>query len=285
MNTARFRAMGCDVVVAGGTHAEHREIERLFQHREQVFSRFIADSELNHVNASAGRVVAVSRLFADTLQVALDAVRESEGLVVPTEGASLEAAGYSVDFDMIRAREHAPRIDPGRDRPGGLIVWGRLVCVPPGIKLDLNGVVKALAIDDALATLSGDGFVSAGGDLATRGHLTVALPGGDAVLLRQGALATSGTTKRRWLRAGQVQHHLIDPRTGAPAMSPWAEVTACGSTCVGADVAAKGGFLLGEHGPEWLDDRGIPARFVSSAGTATLNLSWRCSMEQALTCT
>lgn len=136
---------------------------------------------------------------------------------------------------------------------------GRLLTVPPGVLLDLNGVVKAQAVDDALALLPGEGWVSAGGDLAARGELTVALPGGEAVRLVEGALATSGSSRRRWLRGGRVLHHLIDPFAGVPADTPWEQVTACGRTCVDADVAAKAGFVAG---PDWLEARGIPAWFV-----------------------
>ena len=50
----------------------------------------------------------------------------------------------------------------------------------------MNGVVKALAVDDALRLLSGPGFVSAGGDLAANAPIDVALPGGGAVRVVQG---------------------------------------------------------------------------------------------------
>jgi thiamine biosynthesis lipoprotein len=106
----------------------------------------------------------------------------------------------------------------------------------------------------------------------------VALPGGGSVRLVSGGLATSGRTKRRWLRGGEEQHHLIDPATGRPSASPWDEVTVCGATCLVADVAAKAAFLLGEEGPDWLDERGLPGRFVS-AGRARENASWRASVE------
>jgi thiamine biosynthesis lipoprotein len=281
MSDERFEAMGCQVVVGGGTPGEHRAIRRLFHKRELTFSRFIPQSELNGVNASAGRLVLVSRLFADTLGVALHAAEETGGLIDPTIGAALEAAGYTRDLSQLSPAPQPPEQPPGSSQ---LFALGRLVGLPPGAKLDLNGVVKSLAVDDALALVSGDGFVSAGGDLAARGELTVALPDGQAVSLRKGALATSGTTKRRWLRAGRVQHHLIDPRTGRPSTSPWAQVTACGATCLAADVAAKAGFLLGDGGPDWLDARGIPARFLAADWDVTTNDAWRRSMGEALEC-
>jgi thiamine biosynthesis lipoprotein len=91
----------------------------------------------------------------------------------------------------------------------------------------------------------------------------------------QGALATSGKTKRRWLRAGVWQHHLIDPRTGRPAQTPWEEVTVSAATCLQADAAAKAAFLLGEDGPEWLDRRGLAGRFLRADDKPLLNGSWQ----------
>jgi FAD:protein FMN transferase len=280
----RFESMGCEIVVAGATAQELGGIEELFAERDRVFSRFRPDSELSRANRAAGRLVAVSPLFAETLAVALRAARETEGLVDPTLGAALEAAGYDRDFASIAPVDESPKAG----RPGAwrsVLLIGRRVGLPRGLRLDLNGVVKSLAVDDALGLVSGPGFVSAGGDVAVRGEVTVALPDGDSVLLRQGALATSGSAKRRWVRNGQVQHHLIDPQSGRPSASPWEQVTACGASCLAADVAAKAGFLLGEDGPAWLDRRRIPARFLSPDGSVTANESWRRSMAGAVACT
>jgi thiamine biosynthesis lipoprotein ApbE len=280
----RFEAMDCEIVVGGATPAEHRTIERLFREREWVFSRFLPESELNRVNRSTGRLVSVSQLFADTLAIALRVAEQTEGLVEPTLGAALAAAGYTRDFSLLgNDREPAGVPKPGAWR--SVLVVGRRIGIPSAVQLDLNGVVKSLAVDDALGLLAGEGFISAGGDLAARGELNVALPDGGTVLLRRGALATSGSPRRHWLRGGELQHHLIDPGSGRPAETPWEQVTACGASCLAADVAAKAGFLLGERGPAWLDRRGIPARFLSPAGDVTVNEAWQRSMSEAVACT
>ena len=51
-------------------------------------------------------------------------------------------------------------------------------------------------------------------------------------------------------------------------------MTASGATCLAADIAAKTGFLLGERGPQWLDARGIPGRFVALDGEIVENEAW-----------
>ena len=109
--------------------------------------------------------------------------------------------------------------------------------------------------------------------MAANGPRDVELPGGGSVRLVAGGLATSGRTKRRWLRGGEEQHHLIDPATGRPSTSPWDEVSVCGGTCLAADVAAKAAFLLGAGGPDWLDERGLPGRFIAD-GAIHENASW-----------
>jgi thiamine biosynthesis lipoprotein len=89
-------------------------------------------------------------------------------------------------------------------------------------------------------------------------------------------MATSGTTRRRWRRAGQTQHHLIDPATGRPSDSIWTLVSVAAASCRDADVAAKAAFLLGDDGPAWLDERELPGRFVTTppAGVVT-NRTWQ----------
>jgi thiamine biosynthesis lipoprotein len=227
--------MGCDVVLAGG---DPRAVAAVFERWESTFSLFRESSELSRVNASPARSVVVSELFASALQVALDVAADTDGLVVPA-------------FGEVR-------------------LSGTLLARSPGVMIDLNGVVKALAVDEAAASLDGLGFVSCGGDLAVRGPVDVGLPGGGAVRVVEGGLATSGTATRG--------RHLVDPATGAPSESPWEQVTVSGASCLAADVAAKAAFLLGEEGPGWLDSRGVPGRFLAADGAIVCNEAWRGSL-------
>jgi thiamine biosynthesis lipoprotein len=279
----RFSAMGCEILVGGASDAERAAIERLFAERDQTFSRFLPDSELNGVNDAAGRPVRASPSFAAMLALALAAARETGGLVDPTLGSSLAAAGYDADFDSLCDDGNAPQVAALKNWRSVQLI-GRYVLAPSDAVLDLNGVVKGQTVDDALTLLSGKGFVSAGGDLATRGGTVVTLPGGGTLRLVRGALATSGSDRRRWSCGGRVQHHLIDPSTGEPSTSPWRQVTACALTCVGADVAAKAAFLLGESGPEWLDAAGVPGRFVAEDGSVHNNERWRTTIEREPAC-
>lgn len=242
----RFRSMGCEAVVAGGDPVE---VEAVLERWESTFSLHRHGSELSRVNRSPARVLAVSAFFARVLQVALDVAAETERLVDPTLGRGL---------DRVR-------------------LAGRMLMRPPGLALDLNGVVKSLAVDDAVSRLDGPGFVSVGGDLAVSGPTDVALPAGGAIRVVAGGLATSGTTSRG--------AHLVDTGTGRPSESCWEQVTASGATCLAADVAAKAGFLLGELGPEWLDERGIPGRFLGLDREVVANAAWAGATREVQACT
>jgi thiamine biosynthesis lipoprotein len=242
----RFRAMGCEVVTAGG---DPGSVAAVLERWEATFSLFRPESELSRVNRSRAHVLALSPLLAQGVEAALDAAAETEGLVDPT------LCG----------------------RWPEVVLSGRMLSRPAGLALDLNGVAKSLAVDEAVTTLPGPGFVSVGGDLAVHGPMDVALPGGGAVRVVTGGLATSGTASRG--------AHLVDAVTGRPSDSCWEQVTASGASCLAADVAAKVGFLLGERGPGWLDERRIPGRFVRGDGTAVENEAWAGSTREVPACT
>ncbi len=254
--------MGCEIVVGGATRHETTAVERLFEALEAALSRFRPGSDLERLNRSPSETTVVSPLLATALDDALRAAAATHGLFDPTIAAALEAAGYDRTFSEIEPGPAREAVPAGRWRE--IRLSGLLVRRPVGLRLDLNGVVKGRAVDDALALLEGEGFVSAGGDLAARGELVVALPGGDTVTLHAGALATSGVTTRAWQRdGGGSAHHLIDPATGAPADVRWSCVTVCAATCLAADVAAKTAFLLGDEGPAWIEQHGLQGRFLA----------------------
>jgi len=276
MSRNTFPAMGVEVVVGGAGPAGLDVVRRLFGEWDAIFSRFRNGSELNRVNGSRAEIVHVSETFARAVRAAVAAARATDGLVDPTIGAALLAAGYDRDFATLEP-DARPSGKPVRGSWRSVSLTGRLLARPPGTLLDLNGVVKGLVVDEALRLLPVGSLVSAGGDLATTGEAVVALPGGGSVRVAAGGLATSGKTRRRWLRGGMEQHHLIDPRTGRAARSRWDEVTVAASTCLTADLGARTAFLLSDEGPGWLDERGLPGRFL--VGDAVVeNDAWRLAL-------
>jgi len=265
-----FRAMGCEVALPYGVPVGL--VRALFEERDARFSRFRPSSELSRVNALPLGLTLVSGEFASMLNLSLDAARATDGLVTPTVGSAILAAGYDRDFDRLPP-------DVGAAVPAAIPSWHSISLHGGGLlrtetmQLDLNGVVKGKTVDDALE-IAGSGWVSAGGDVAALDPVVVGLPGGGTVALHGGGLATSSVAKRRWLAAGVPQNHLIDPRTGRPTDGPWRDVSVAASSCLIADVAAKAALLLGAAGPAWLDERRLAGRFVAHDGAVTLNETW-----------
>lgn len=69
------------------------------------------------------------------------------------------------------------------------------------------------------------------------------------------ALATSATGKRQWSHLGRRRHHLIDPRTQAPAETDVLSVTVAAQRTVLAEIFAKVALILGsEAGLSYLED-------------------------------
>jgi thiamine biosynthesis lipoprotein len=272
-----FRSMGCEVALPPGAPA--LEVRTLFLERDRRFSRFIELSELNRVNATPLGVTVLSEELASMLAIAIDAAHATGGLVTPAVGGAMLAAGYDRDFSLL-APDGEPVEPAAVPSVSSLSLRGRVLLRAAPVVLDLNGVVKGKTVDDALALL-GDGWVSAGGDIATTEQIVVGLPGGDTVMLERGGLATSSVAKRTWLRGGKRQHHLIDARNGEPARTCWRDVTVAAPTCLAADIAAKAALLLGEEGPLWLDERGLAGRFLDHRGTMVVNGIWSAAVPLA----
>ncbi len=284
--THSFPAMGTDVstIFPESQLAAIATVERLFTDWDATLSRFLPDSELAAVNASAGTQHQVGPLLFTAAQAALDAAQATDGLFDPLLARRLEDLGYDRTFDALPAQRtvpgHAREWHPGEWRSVVLDPVGRTVTLPAGTGLDLGGIAKGMAVDAALALLIEMGLpyaaVNAGGDLAIHGvppsaaAWNVAIDGGAhrLVSLRSGALATSSVQHRSWRVGGELRHHLIDPRTGMPAQTGLALVSVAAESCRQAEVAAKVALLLGPAaGSDFLERNGLSALLVTSRGS------------------
>jgi FAD:protein FMN transferase len=262
---------------------------------DEACSRFRHDSELARLNAAAGRPVPVSASLLEAVEVALRAAASTGGLVDPTVGRTLRLAGYDQTFELVRLRD----VRSFRARFASVPGWRQVeldaeqgtVRIPADAELDLGATAKALAADRsaaAAAAVAGGVLVSLGGDVAFAGEPPVGgwririaddhaapLDGpGPVVSIRSGGLASSGTAVRRW-RAGRVElHHIVDPRSGRPARSPWRTVSVAAGSCVDANVASTAAVVLGAAAPGWLASRRLPARLVGAAGAVVCVAGW-----------
>jgi thiamine biosynthesis lipoprotein len=263
-----FRAMNTDVLILAGGMPQPALLdgaERLFRSSEARFSRFLADSELCALNRGAGSDVPVSPEMLRILDRAAAMHRRTGGIFDPAILPGLEAAGYDRSFERVERDGPAGPQPPAH---AGSFADLRIdhargtVRAPLGLRIDLGGIGKGFTVDAAADLLrpGGNALVDAGGDIRAFGGG----PDGDGwligvsdplqparlldqVWLQDAALATSTTAARRWLRGGTLQHHIIDPRTGAPAESDAVSVTVLAASAVEAEVLAKAALVLG-HG-------------------------------------
>ena len=113
-----FRAIGCtnSVLTTDATTLEAAAsvTEAMVDELDRVASRFRPNSEISRLTAAAAVAdvdVVVSELLGGCIEAALHAADITDGLVDPTVGQAVAAAGYDVDLDAVRAR--GPVTTPG----------------------------------------------------------------------------------------------------------------------------------------------------------------------------
>lgn len=267
-----FRAMNSNIVLAAGG-SDQNMIKRGFlvareyiRISEQRFTRFTDTSELADLNRSAGEWFQASPEMFTVLQAAKNMAIKTNGLFNPAILPALKQAGYDRSMDEIRnnpARTSRIEVLALVDfRTILLDTATRSVCLPEGMQIDLGGIAKGWIAEQTarqLAQYSQACAVSAGGDMfminlpQDEPDWLIGLedpmrPEHDLALLHvsPGALATSSITKRKWQHNGRAQHHLIDPRTGEPAITEWLSVTVWAEQAVEAEVYAKALLIGGQ---------------------------------------
>jgi thiamine biosynthesis lipoprotein len=226
------------------------------------------DSEVSRLNRSAhaGPVEVEPGLFG-LLQTAVALSRETNGAYDVTSGALSEAWGFvkgprrvpdELTLADARARtgSHHLRFDTER----------RTVAFDcQGIQINLGSIGKGYAIDRAVELIrahwwptpaivhggcsslfalgSPPGRLGGRWEVALRNPSDPATPLG-TLRLRNRALGTSGAAFQQFVVDGQVYGHIIDPRSGQPALGP-ASVTVLAPTSAMADALSTAFYLLG----------------------------------------
>ncbi len=257
-----------EAVAQAAATAGFAEIRRL----EELLSTWMPTSELSRVNAAAGvlpvhvsletltvvqRAVQAAEMtdggFNIAIGPAVDAWRVTEGQRIPTE-AELDALRPLVDLQAVHVDMQEQTI----------------FLEKTGMRIDVGGIGKGYAADQAIDALrragAVAGVVALSGDIKTFGRL----PGGKmfpvgiqhprqdgAVLawidLQDEAISTAGDYERFFEREGVRYHHILDPRTLQPARS-CQSVTVIAREGVWADGLDTGIFVMGpERGMELVE--------------------------------
>ncbi len=263
--------MGVDfklVFYAADADAANRAAAAAFARIEQlngILSDYLPDSELSRLSNSARhqQPVAVSDDLWTVLRHAQQLAERTHGAFdvtvgpytslwrrakrrkeLPTAGR-LAAARAAVGFEFLRLDE--------KTRTAKLL--------RPGMRLDLGGIAKGYAADEALRVLCQHGIrrglVDGSGDIAigepppgqSGWRIGIAPLERDAapsryLLLARQAIATSGDAWQHVEIDGVRYSHIIDPKTGLGLTTP-SSVTVVARNCTTADSLASAVSVLG----------------------------------------
>ena len=222
------------------------------------------ESQLTRINANGAPAVSVGPTVASLLSWAADAWELTGGIVNVTMLRERIAAERGEPTPRVRATERSWNLTLRNwQHEGHAHLLGGTLERPSSVQIDLDGVGKGWIADRAVSLLEGmleravaagrtppwvSCYINADGDLALRHRagasteVRIELPRSEEAtigsLTVRGAacgVATSGTGVHRW----GGRHHLIDPRTGAPAESGIAQATVVGTSAREAEAWAK----------------------------------------------
>ena len=226
------------------------------------------DSEVSRLNATAHLgPVEVERGLFGLLELAVAVSRETEGAYDVTAGALSEAWGFvkgpkrvpdeqTLADAQARTGSHHLRLDPELRT----VAFDR-----EGVRINLGSIGKGYAIDRAIDVIRGhwwptSALVHGGqsslyalgsppGQLGGRWEISLRNPFDPerplgTLRLRNRGLGTSGAAFQQFVVEGRVYGHLIDPRSGEPALGP-ASVTVVAPTAALADALSTAFYLLG----------------------------------------
>jgi thiamine biosynthesis lipoprotein len=257
------------VLYATGRPAAERAARAAFARISElndIMSDYDTDSELNRLSRTAGTGQAVS-VSPDLWRV----LEQSQALASRSGGAFDVTVGPCVSlWRKARREKKLPRPDL-LAKAVAATGWQKLQLdshsrtaklLVPEMKLDLGGIAKGYATDQALKTLRRHGItralVAGGGDMSagdpppgkTGWRIEVApldvtnAPPPRFVWLARAGLATSGDVFQRVEMAGVRYSHIVDPKTGV-GLTDHSLVTVIAPDCTTADGLATAVSVLG----------------------------------------
>jgi FAD:protein FMN transferase len=274
-----------------GIESAWRAVRAEFEAIEVEMSRFRDSSDLTRLNRAAGTglAVPVPRRLERALVAADRAHRMTDGRFDPRVLRDLEQIGYP----GAPLAEMDP--EPSRDADGRGPILRRAApgSVAVDEPVDLGGIGKGLALRWGTAIVERHGIdrfiLEAGGDLVARGagpdggtwlvgieNPAVATEPLVGIAIEDAAVATSSVRVRSWVHDGRPVHHLVDPRTRAPADAGLQAVTVLGPDPAWAEVWSKTLFVGGRAGiAREARERGLAAWWITDEGTVEMTAAAR----------
>lgn len=234
---------------------------------ERQFSRFLTDSELSKFNLQAGSRQTVSQAFLRLLTSAKKMGELTDGLYNPLILPSLQRAGYKGSWPRPEIAVAKLDFEARNNAQWSEIEMGdNWAFIPENTALDFGGIGKGYLLDQLARNLKKMGvdnyWLSLGGDILCAGYDVNGDPwrvaiqhakieGRSVAAVKNAgkklAVATSGITKRQGFSENGAWHHIIDPRSGKPAVTDLLTSSVCTDKATLADVAAKCLVIVGSH--------------------------------------
>ena len=238
--------------------AAAREINRL----EQELSRTVSASDVGRLNDSGSAVV--SEETAALLQRAAEYSEKTGGLFDMTVAPLVSLWGITTDSPRVPAESEIDALLPlvGSEH---VHIEGTAVSLDDGCAIDLGGIAKGYASDRVAEILREyavtGAAVSLGGNVYVCGHkpdgsawnVAVQDPkdAGDyaATLELTDVFAVTSGGYQRYYTAedGTVYQHILDPRTGRPAVTDLLSVTVIARSGTMADAYSTALYVMGEQ--------------------------------------
>ncbi len=230
--------------------AAFAEISRI----EKLMSHFDPDSILSRLNRQG---FSEDRELNDLILQALELSRITAGGFDITVGPLMNLWDFKATIPRVPATRQISQalinisykkinFDSNKNR----------IMIKKGIDIDLGGIAKGYATDQAIAVLQKEGIhtalVNSGGDIRAIGNKEWNIGLKDprsnnilaAIRVKDKAVVTSGDYERYFIKDGKRYHHILDPRTGYPA-GLCQSVTVIAPTATAAVALAKGIFVAG----------------------------------------
>ncbi|MDI6735568.1 MAG: FAD:protein FMN transferase [bacterium] len=243
-------------------------IKRCFERIKEIEDKMSVhnpESELSVLNRSAGKGMRVSKDLFYVIEKSLAYAKLSDGGFDVTIGPLIELWGFAEDKRRVPSRvqiaQKAVLVDYQQVK---LNPRNREVFLPiEGMKIDLGGVAKGYAVEEAMEIIKAAGIKDALVDIGRNikvigknqynklwmiglahprkvGEILSAFP-----LKGDMSVATSGDYEHFFIEDGRRYHHLLDPKSGYPT-NLCVSVTIITPSAMIADILSTAVFVLGE---------------------------------------
>lgn len=246
---------------------------------ENSMSIIISDSDIYQLNENAG--IKPIKVTQDTLNVihkGLEYYELTKGAFNIGLGKISKLWGVNIETDN-KIPPAIPKEEEILDAKKHIDLYqleinnNELFIKDPKMSIDLGGIAKGYAVDEAVRTLEGlgikSGFVNLGGDIFVLGskpdgtawQMGIQSPelGSSNVIvkiqLRNSSIVTSGDYQRYIEKDNKRYHHIIDPSTGYPAENELTSVTIISDTTIKGDSYSTAAFVMGlEKGLDFIEN-------------------------------